>query len=113
MVVVMPDLGAQSMLNQKRSATPALCNARQVFELCPEADPSAVWREVSLLKCCLHPRIVPLYGVAKQVRDCCGGQFLPSTRSPVPLVGLAFPAEGCQGRGACRQLFRTICQAMP
>ena len=39
----------------------------QVFELEPGLSSGRVWREVALLRRCIHPRIVPVLGVAIQV----------------------------------------------
>jgi len=40
----------------------------QVFELHPGMHSQAFWHEISLLARCMHPRIVPVYGVAIQAR---------------------------------------------
>ena len=45
----------------------------QVFELGAGITSEAVWREVSLLRCCCHPRIVPVHGVAIKARGERGG----------------------------------------
>lgn len=40
----------------------------QVFAVQPGVQADGIWREVALLHRCLHPRIVPIHGVAVQVR---------------------------------------------
>ena len=52
----------------------------QVFELEAGVDSATLWREVLLLRQCRHPRIVPLLGVALEVR--LGGGCLPVYGSP-------------------------------
>jgi len=42
--------------------------APQVFGVQQGVQSEAFWREVALLQRCVHPRIVPVYGVAVQVR---------------------------------------------
>lgn len=48
--------------------------AVKVFELEPGLDSGAVWREVSMLRHCIHPRVVPLFGVTVQARACLRGR---------------------------------------
>ena len=42
--------------------------ALQVFAVQHGMDSQAFWQEISLLARCVHPRIVPVYGVAMHVR---------------------------------------------
>ena len=47
---------------------PTLSCSCQLLELAPGVDSSSLWREVALHRECLHPHIVPLFGVALKVR---------------------------------------------
>lgn len=57
----------QALLVHALTTTPTiphpLCCV-QVFQLGNGTDSHAVWREVALLRRCVHERILPLYGVA-------------------------------------------------
>ncbi|KAI3427363.1 hypothetical protein D9Q98_010279 [Chlorella vulgaris] len=77
--------------------------AVKVFELLPELDSSAVWREVALLRQCRHPRIVPVYGVAMkgpvlmmamQLME--GGSLLTALQDPLRRRALAWARGGRQ-----------------
>jgi hypothetical protein len=50
--------------------------AVKVFAQQPGMDSQAFWQEVALLRRCVHPRIVPVYGVAVQVSTCCLALFV-------------------------------------
>jgi hypothetical protein len=56
------------MINACSACLPLL---PQVFELSAAIDSTLVWQEVCLLAQCRHERIVPLLGVAIEVRRCC------------------------------------------
>ena len=47
----------------------------QVFQLHPGMQSRAFWHEISLLARCMHPRVVPVYGVAIQARSWAGEQI--------------------------------------
>jgi len=49
---------------------PANLPPLQVFAVQPGIDSHAFWHEISLLSRCVHPRIVPILGVAVHVRVC-------------------------------------------
>lgn len=80
-------------------STAAICPCLQVFELADGVASRRMWQEVTLLRDCVHERLVPLYGVAMSVRNqlavrhasqCRGllgtfamsGSCLPKLRSP-------------------------------
>lgn len=55
----------------------------QVFDLMPGMDSARMWREVTLMRQCSHPRILPLLGVAikvilRGVQVVVGGEVLSS-----------------------------------
>ena len=49
---------------------PATYCQPQVFAVQPGLDSHTFWHEISLLSRCVHPMIVPVYGVAVHVRMC-------------------------------------------
>ena len=63
-----PQLPHWLMINACSACLPLL---PQVFELSAAIDSTLVWQEVCLLAQCRHERIVPLLGVAIEVRRCC------------------------------------------
>lgn len=76
----------------------------QVFELQPGVLSGVIWHEISLLRACSHPQIVPVYGVALQVGGSAGSGAVckPRDSRADRRVLRSLPAAGgCRAAQCC------------